>query len=283
MKTFNSILVTVCATALAFNAYSQGPKVPAASPAASVKQTFGLTDISIDYSSPAVKGRAIWGGLVPYDSVWRTGANAATVIDFSTAVWVGGTKVKAGKYALFTIPGRDSWTVILNSEYDQWGAFGYKKSADVVRFMVKPEMTMDVKERMAFYLDATSDSTCSVTLRWDKVKLSFDVKASTNMMVQHNFDNMMGTYASAANYYVDNKLDLTKAQQFAQMSINIKESFYNDYIMARVLQAKGDTKEALKLAETSKKMGEAENDDFYGEFKGRIAKLIAELGGEAKK
>ena len=283
MKTLNSILVTVCATALAFNAYSQAPKVPAASPAASVKQTFGLTDVSIDYSSPAVKGRSIWGSLVPYDSVWRTGANAATIIDFSTSVMISGTKVKAGKYALVTIPGRDSWTVIINSEYDQWGSFGYKKSADVVRFMVKPEMPMDVKERMAFYLDATSDSTCNVTLRWDKVKLTFEVKAATNMAIQRSFDNMGGTYANAANYYVDNKLDLGKAQQFAQMSINIKEGFYNDFIMARVLQAKGDNKEAMKYAETSKKMGEAENDDFYGEFKGRITKLIADLGGEAKK
>jgi len=283
MKKINLLLSSVFISLFAFNAYSQGPKTPAASPAASVKQTFGLTDVSIDYSSPAVKGRTIWGSLVPYDSVWRTGANAATVINFSTGVTVGGAKVKAGKYALFTIPGRNMWTIILNSEYDQWGSFDYKKSADVVRFPVKPEMMGDVKERMSFYIDAINDSTCTITLRWEKVKVSFDVKANTVMMIQKGFDNMMGSYANAANYYVDNKLDLTKAQQWAQMSLDIKQSFYNNFIMARVLQAKGDNKGALKYAEESKKMGEAANDDFWGEFKDRVTKLITDLGGGTAK
>jgi hypothetical protein len=283
MKKINLLLSAAFIGLFATNVYSQGPKTPASSPAASVKQTFGLTDVSIDYSSPAVKGRTIWGGLVPYDSVWRTGANAATVISFSTGVNIGGTKVKAGKYALFTIPGRDTWTIIINSEYDQWGSFDYKKSADVVRLTVKPEMTSEVKERMAFYLDDENDSTCRVRLRWEKVKVNFEVKASTVMMIQKGFDGLMGTYANAANYYVDNKLDLTKAQQWAQMSLDIKQSFYNNFIMARVLQAKGDTKGALKYAEDSKKMGEAANDDFWGEFKERVNKLIADLGGTSAK
>jgi hypothetical protein len=282
MKTTSKLLLTAVAALSAVTAFSQGPKVPAKSPGASVKQTFGLTDVSIDYSCPAVNGRTIWGGLVPYDSVWRTGANAATVIDFSTGVMVGGTKVKAGKYALFTIPGKDNWTVILNSEWDQWGSFGYKKSMDVVRFTVKPEMTSDTKDRMAFYLDATSDSTCKVTFRWEKVRFSFDVTAGTNMMVQRGFDNMAGSYANAANYYVDNKLDLNKAEQWAKMSIDIKQSFYNEFIMARVLQAKGNNKDALTHAQEAKKLGEAQNDDFYGEFKARIAKLIDEVGGAKK-
>src|ERR1700722_737321 len=106
MKKINLLLSAALIGLFATNAYSQGARTPAASPAASVKQVFGLTDVSIDYSSPAVKGRAIWGSLVPYDSVWRTGANAATVINFSTGVTISGAKVKAGKYALFTIPGK---------------------------------------------------------------------------------------------------------------------------------------------------------------------------------
>jgi hypothetical protein len=284
MKKVNSLLLTAFATLAITQARSQGPKLPAASPAASVKQTFGLTDITIDYSSPAVKGRTIWGGLIPYDSVWRTGANAATVINFSTSVSINGTNVKAGKYALFTIPGRDMWTIIINSDYDQWGSFGYNKGSDVLRVKVKPEMTSESKERMAFYLDPTSDSTCNVTLRWEKVKVTFEVKANTLMMLQKGFDNMGSTYASAANYYVDNKLDLNKAEEWTKMALDMnKNSFYFNYVMAKVMQAKGDNKEALKYAEESKKLGEAANDNFYHEFKSRIDKLLAELNTGSKK
>jgi len=284
MKTLNTLLLTAFASLTINSAYSQGPKLPAASPAASVKQTFGLTDVKIEYSSPAVKGRTIWGGLVPYDSVWRTGANQATIIDFSTGVTINDTKIKAGKYALFTIPGRDTWTVIINSDNEQWGSFSYKKSLDVTRFTVKPEMTADVKEHMAFYLDPTSDSTCNVTLRWEKVRLTFEVKANTLAAIQKGFDNMSNTYANAANYYVDNKLDLTKAEQWAKMALDMdKTSFYFNYVVAKVMRAKGDSKEALKYAEESKKLGEAANNDFYHEFKARIDKLLAELDKAGKK
>src|SRR4029077_5149846 len=118
MKTLSTLF---CTTIIAISAFAQNPTLPAASPAASVSQVFGLTKVNIEYHSPGVKGRTIWGNLVPYDSVWRTGANEATTIDFSTNVIIGGTKVKAGKYALFTIPGKDTWTIIINSEADQWG------------------------------------------------------------------------------------------------------------------------------------------------------------------
>ena len=280
MKTFNSILATACASMLTLSVYAQGPKVPAASPGAMVKQTFGLTDISVDYSSPGVKGRNVWGDVVPYDKVWRTGANHATVIDFSTNVKVGDSMLMAGKYAFFAIPGKDMWTLILNKEWDQWGAFGYDKSKDAVRIMVKPSMTMDSKERLSYYLDQLSDSTCMVTMRWEKVIVSFTVKAPTLKIMQGGFDGLMGSYASAANYYVDNKLDLNKAEQYAKMAMDMKNSFYTNYIMGKVLLAKGDSKKALEYAMNSKKMGEAVNDDFYGEFKGRIAKLIADCGGK---
>lgn len=256
--------------------------LPQASPAASVSQTFGNTKTEIYYHSPAVKGRTIWGNLVPYDSVWRTGANEATTISFSTDVILDGQKVKAGKYALFTIPGRDTWTIILNSDADQWGAYSYNKSKDVVRFTTKPEMT-NMKERLGFFIDDINDSIGHVTFRWEKLKVGFSIKAKTIAMVQKGIDNNWRTLANAANYYVDNKLDLTKAQQWCQASIDLNESFFNRYIMARVLQAKGENKEALKYAEESKKIGDAaKNDGLYDEHKDDVAKLITELGGAKK-
>ncbi len=136
MKTIKTLLLGTIIGLTSPSAYSQAPTYPQASPAASVSQTFGLTKVDINYSSPGVKGRQIWGALVPYDSVWRTGANKITDISFSTDVTVGGQKIKKGKYALLTIPGKMSWTIILNSDADQWGAYGYNKSLDIARFAV---------------------------------------------------------------------------------------------------------------------------------------------------
>jgi Protein of unknown function (DUF2911) len=279
MKNFKTLFLGTIIGLSSIAAYAQAPSLPAASPAASVSQTFGLTKIDINYSSPGVKGRQIWGDLVPYDSVWRTGANACTNITFSTDVTIGGQKVKQGKYGLFTIPGRNSWTVILNSDASQWGAYDYKKSLDVARFTVSPQMG-DMRERLAFMIDPVSDSSGRVTLCWEKMKVSFDVTAHTNGMVEKGFDNMWRTYANAANYYVDNHFDLTKAHDWAMMSVNMKENFFNRYVMAKVLHAQGNDKDALKYAQEAKAIGDMVNDGMYGEYKDQIAKLIADLGGK---
>lgn len=281
MKKLSHLILSAAISLSTATAFAQAG-LPQASPAASVSQTFGNTKVEIDYHCPAVKGRTIWGNLVPYDSVWRTGANEATTITFGTDVMLGGQKVKAGKYALFTVPGRDNWTIIINSDADQWGAYSYSKSKDVVRFTVKPEMG-DMKERLSFYIDAVNDSTGHITLRWEKVKVGFDVTAKTIAMIQKSVDNNWRTLANAANYYVDNKLDLNKAQQWAQASVTLNENFFNRYIMAKVLQAKGDNKEALKYAEESKKIGDGlKNDGMYDEYKDNIAKLISDLSGAKK-
>lgn len=281
MKKLSHLILSAAISLSTATAFAQAG-LPQASPAASVSQTFGNTKVEIDYHCPAVKGRTIWGNLVPYDSVWRTGANEATTITFGTDVMLGGQKVKAGKYALFTVPGRDNWTIIINSDADQWGAYSYSKSKDVVRFTVKSEMG-DMKERLSFYIDAVNDSTGHITLRWEKVKVGFDVTAKTIAMIQKSVDNNWRTLANAANYYVDNKLDLNKAQQWAQASVALNENFFNRYIMAKVLQAKGDNKEALKYAEESKKIGDSlKNDGMYDEYKDNIEKLISDLSGAKK-
>jgi hypothetical protein len=283
MKKLTILLFTALITLTSTKVFSQGAGLPQASPAASVMQTFGSTKVEIDYHCPGVKGRTVWGGIVPYDSIWRTGANEATTISFSTDVMVGGQKVKSGKYALFTIPGRDTWTIILNSDADQWGAYGYNKSKDVVRFIVKAG-TADFKEKLSFHIDAMNDSMAHVTLLWEKVKVGFDVDAKTVAMMQKSIDNNWRTLANAANYYVDNKLDLNKAHQWAAASIALESNnFFNQYVMARVLQAKGENKEALKYVEESKKIGDGLKDDnFYDEYKTQVAKLVTDLSSAKK-
>ncbi|HTA26344.1 MAG TPA: DUF2911 domain-containing protein [Bacteroidia bacterium] len=285
MKTMKTLLLGTIIGLTGLNAYAQSPQMPAASPAASISQTFGLTKIDINYSSPAVKGRQIWGGLVPYDSVWRTGANKITDISFSTDVTVGGQKVKKGRYALLTIPGRNSWTVIINSDADQWGAYDYKKSLDMARFSVSPQMVGDSKERLAFMIDPTSDSTATISMCWEKAKVSFNVMADTKGMIQKSINDYTGgqwrNLANSANYYADNNMDLKSAESWARESVGLKENYYNRYVLAKVLHAEGNDKEALKYATEAKTIGDKANDEPYQNNKEKVAKLIADLSAMA--
>ncbi len=142
-------LLSVFVWAFATGLLAQTPKVdfPQASPTATLKQHIGLTDIEITYSRPSVKGRTIYGGIVPYGEVWRTGANASTKISFSTDVKLNGNAVPAGKYSLFTIPGEEEWTIIISKDTNSFGAFGYKPENDLVRFKAAPVKLAEKQHR----------------------------------------------------------------------------------------------------------------------------------------
>jgi hypothetical protein len=145
------------------------------SPKASVSQTVGFTDVTISYSRPGVKGRKIWGGLVPYDKVWRAGANEATKITFSTDVIIEGKKLPAGSYGFFAIPGRNEWTLIFNKVADQWGAFEYNEAEDALRITVKPEKG-NFTEWLRYGFTRTSDNTAAVSLIWENLKVPFKLE-----------------------------------------------------------------------------------------------------------
>src|SRR5277367_3459732 len=154
---------------LAASLAAQTPKVdfPAASPACTLKQRVGLTDIEIVYSRPGVKDRTIFGGIVPYGQVWRTGANGATKVTFSTPVKLNGTEIPAGSYALFTIPGEDEWTIIINKGASQWGAFQYDEKADVARFKVTPMQLAEQIETFTVEFNLIRDESAVMNLVWD--------------------------------------------------------------------------------------------------------------------
>lgn len=139
------------------------------SPPARAITTMGDTDVFITYSQPGVKGRTIWGDLVPYDKIWRTGANEATVLSATGDILVNGDTLLAGNYALYTIPSKDKWTVVLNTKYEVWGAYDYDKSLDVLRFEVEPDRNNEKSERMTFSIDNTG----VVQFAWDKLKFDF--------------------------------------------------------------------------------------------------------------
>jgi hypothetical protein len=145
------------------------------SPKAEVMQTVGFTDIRIIYSRPGVKGRIIWGKLVPYDAVWRAGANEATKITFSTDVTIEGKKLKKGSYGFFAIPGVNDWTLIFNKVADQWGAFEYNESEDALRVKVKTEKAM-WQEWLSYTINKTSDTSAVIRLEWEKIKVPFKVE-----------------------------------------------------------------------------------------------------------
>lgn len=145
------------------------------SPKAGVMQTVGFTEVRIDYSRPGVKKREIWGKLVPYDAVWRAGANEATKITFSTDVTIEGKKLKKGSYSLFAIPGKNDWTIIFNKVADQWGAFEYNESEDALRVKVKTEKAI-WQEWLSYTINKASDTSAVIRLEWEKIKVPFKVE-----------------------------------------------------------------------------------------------------------
>jgi hypothetical protein len=140
------------------------------------KKQIGNTDIKISYNAPAVRGRVIWGGLVPYDAVWVTGAHSATTIEIGKDFRVGDKRLPAGKYALFTIPGRDEWAIILNKNWDQHLTDEYSEADDVARVKAKPEATAEVTERLKYEIDQTGERSATIVISWEKVKVAFGVE-----------------------------------------------------------------------------------------------------------
>ncbi len=170
--------VVVLTTLLALPALAQrGMDKPRVSPNASVSQTIGVTEVTISYGRPGVKGRTIWGELVPYGEVWRTGANEATTISFSQDVTIEGEPLPAGTYALFTIPKEGEWTIVFNKTAQQWGAFNYEAKQDALRVKVKPQPTSP-QEWMSFSFEELTANGATVVLRWEKLAVPFKIQTA---------------------------------------------------------------------------------------------------------
>lgn len=260
----STILGLGAALLVAATAHAQQLELPRPSPNAHVTQTVGVTDITVDYSSPAVRGRKIWGGLVPYNEVWRAGANAATKITFSKDVVVGDKAVPAGSYAFFVIPTPTKWTLILNKDANQFGAFTYKKEADFLRVEVKPQPS-PMRERLAYGFSNFTDTTAQLDLEWEKVRVSLPIKLHTDEQVAESikrFENSgWSPWVQAARYELDKK-HYPEAMSLVDTSLKLKETWLNTFVKAQLFAAKGDYKAAYPLAEKAKQMG-ANDPDFF--------------------
>jgi hypothetical protein len=266
----------VAALMVAAPAFAQQEyKLPALSPPAKVTQTVGYTEISVEYSSPGVRGRKVWGNVVPLGEVWRAGANTATKITFSRDVTINGTAVPAGEYALFVIPQKAgmAWTVILNKDTKQWGAFAYKKEMDFLRVDVKP-VAIAERERLGFsFPDFTSDQ-ATLAIEWEKVRLPVAIKLGTAQQAAAMIKNLEEgpLYTQAARYELDQTKNYDQAIKLADKSIAIQESWLAVWTKAQALAGKGDKKGALELAKKADELG-AKNPQGYF-YAGEVKKAL---------
>ena len=269
---FGLVLATLPIAAFAQSA----PELPQPSPPASIKQRVGLTDFTVAYSSPGVKGRTIWGELVPYDELWRTGANAATTLEASRDFTFGGKSVPAGTYALLTIPGKSTWTVILNKNVKIAGTRGYDQKDDVARVSATPE-TIAPRERMAFLFSDTADAATRLDLEWEKLRVSVPIQVDTKTQALGNIDKAIDEawrpHFTSARWLLDNGGDLTRALALIDQSIAIKETWWNHWVKAQVLAKQGRPTDAVAAAEKAQTLGKG--DEVYeGFFKPQVAKAL---------
>jgi Protein of unknown function (DUF2911) len=249
-------------------------ELPRESPVGRVSQQVGLTEISVEYGSPAVRGRKIWGNLVPYDQLWSVGSYQAAKVRFSRPVFIGSKAVPAGTYALFAIPGKAEWTLILNRNAEQLGTGrDYRQDQDVVRLQVKPHNAPH-REHLAFAIPEFNDDTATLELTWDRLAVALPIRVDTTREVLNNIsalDNTWRAYANAARYMLETKKDYDTGLRYADQSLALRQDWYNAWIKALLLAAKGNYKDAQKAAELSLELGLKSGDTLFPEAEIRKA------------
>jgi len=246
--------------------------VPQASPAASVSQRIGLTDITVTYHRPAVNKREIWGKLVPYGETWRAGANENTTIELSTPATVGGKPVPAGTYGLHTLPGQSEWSVMLSSTNTAWGSFSYDEKEDVVRFQVQPKTTADMEERLEYSFENPTDDSVDLVLHWEKLAVTIPIKIDLNATITASLQKQLRglgrfgwqAWNQAAQWELQHNGDMGQALKWADTSITTQKTFANMRTKAAILEKQGDTAQAEALRADALKIANENDINLYG-------------------
>ncbi len=239
---------------------------PPASPKAVVKQTVGLTDIEVAYQRPAMKGRTIFGGLVPYDKIWRTGADTATKITFSTPVKLNGTALSAGTYELFTIPGKSEWTVVIHQNKSQWGSYAYDAKNDVARVKAAPVALPNAIESFSIGFADLKPAAATLYFAWEKTRVPVKIEVDLVGQMVPQIEAAMaasGTekkpYFAAAMFYYENNLDLKKALAWLDAGLAEQpKAYWMIYRKGLVLAKAGDKAGAAAAAKKSLEVVAAE-------------------------
>jgi Protein of unknown function (DUF2911) len=250
MRKLERCVFALAALLLPVAAGAQPPTTPRPSPNASVSQYVGITEVTLHYSRPGVKGRVIWGKLVPYGEVWRSGANENTTIRFSTPVRVEGKEVAAGLYGLQTIPGPDDWVVILSKDADQWGAYTYKPEHDALRVHVKPVTTAEAQEWMSYSFRDLSDTGAVLELRWERLAVPVRIEADTTKLVVGAAESGDAHARDAAYpWCIQSGNCVAEGTRWLDASIAARPGFGNLRAKARLLAQQNDFTGAVKLGE----------------------------------
>ncbi len=284
MHKITTLLLASIASAATLSVHAQ-IKTAAPSPAAELKQTVGVTDFAVVYSRPSMKDRDVFGDLVPYDSVWRTGANAPTKISFDSEITFGDKKVPAGDYVLFTIPGKDQWTVILYGDTKIAGAGLYDQKNDIARITVNPIELETPVETFTIGFDQLRDESATLFLEWDEVRvpvpITIDTKALSEASIEASLKSMDSwtarDYANAASFYAENGKDIEKATEWMKKAGEMnKDAFWWQHSYAQMLAKQGKKQEAIAAAEKSLATAKAAPGGDSGYIK-RNQDLLAEL------
>ncbi|HEX6083175.1 MAG TPA: DUF2911 domain-containing protein [Thermoanaerobaculia bacterium] len=247
-------------------------RTPRPSPKSSLMQTVGLTDITINYNRPGVKGRQIWGALVPYDKVWRTGANEATTIQFSDDVWINGQKLAKGLYSLHTIPSTGDWTVIFNSVAEQWGSYSYTEAKDALRVKVTPQ-TAEHREWLTFEIPEMTTDTAKVVIRWEKIAVPFTVDTKSTERTMASLRSAMNpdwrAPYMAADFAFNNKGAATDAEmmQWVEQSLKVNQNIANLWLRARIAERSGNRADAIRFGEQAIAAATPQQADFASEVR----------------
>jgi hypothetical protein len=258
--------------------------LPRPSPNASVSQTVGVTNFALTYSRPGVKGRVIWGGLVPYDSTWRTGANDPTSLTISDEITVAGQKLPAGKYSIVTIPRPGEWTVIFSGQKDLAGTTNYDPKQDVLRVTATPDTTQPPQEWMWLGLDDLTPNSCNLVLRWQRLRLAVPIAVDVNATVLAGARREIGaakaddwrTPFRAAGWCFDNTVALDEGARWLEKSLGIQKTYANLSLKAKWLAKDGKQPEAVAAAKQAIAAGKASKEKVDTSA---TEKLLAEWSG----
>lgn len=277
-KLFLPFVLTVSFSISSTNA--QTLKTPAPSPLQTIKQNFGIGEVSLEYSRPSVKNRVIFGDVVPYGKMWRTGANASTKITIGEDTKIEGNAIPAGTYAIYTIPGAETWEIMFYKDLTLGGdVASYKKENEVLRITEKVTQLPNKVETFTINFADITYSVCNVEMQWEKTRVAFTISTEVDAKIMKNIETVMAPndrrpYYNAASYYYDNNKDMKQALEWVNKATELTpDAYWVWHLKAKIQLKLKDAKGAIETAEKSKALALKDNDDAYVK---NNDKLIAE-------
>jgi hypothetical protein len=263
---------------VAFSLHAQ-LKVPSPSPQQTIHQNFGISSIDISYSRPSVKGRKIFGDLVPYDEAWRTGANGPTTITFGDEVIIGGKTIAPGKYGFIAIPGRTSWALVITKQLDIVSTADYKRENDVVRVTCKPLTLPQTVETFSMQFENITNSSCELWLKWERTAVALSIKTDIDAKVMQAIGKAMSEndppYFQAAYFYFSNNKDLSKAEEWAKKATEKNPgAYYMFYLLAQIQAKNGGKEAAIASANKSIELSKQNKRDDYIDLNNKLLKTL---------